>query len=442
MLRRIAVVLIPLVSLLGLSAPASALTLEQALTLAAKEQPALAAARAGQAQALAGLDQARAGWRPTVTLALSASRMDDPAGSLFAKLSQGNLVAADLTPPEALNDPGPLTDIASAVNLRQSLYSGGRVSAGIRLGSAGLAGADAELNAAHNRVHTQVTRAYYGYLLAQQAVQVVEQAQSTAEAQLASVRHRIEAGAAVRADQLAAVSRLARISGQVITRHAQLQLARVALAASLGRDELPSEPGGSLPEPAELTTGVDELLSTALSRHPRLTVASSRVSRQKAAGDMARSGLLPSIGLSASAADHRPSLSGDSGTLWQVGVLAEWPLTDGGAARAALAKARAAERQATAERKMARIAVRTQVIQATTTRSAARQRYQAAQSEVTAAAEWARLAADRYELGAALLTHLQEAQDHLESARLDLLTARHDVAVADAQLEEAIGGPF
>jgi len=290
-------------------------------------------------------------------------------------------------------------------------------------------------------VHTQVTTAYYGYLLSGQAVQVVEGAKATAKAQLASVIHQIEAGAAVRADRLAAESRLARISGQVITQKAQLQLAKVALAASMGRDDLPSEPVGPLPEPVALTRKVDQWVATALTRHPQLAVANSRVVQQKAAGNMARSSLLPKIGLSASAADHRPSLSGTSGSLWQVGVSVQWQLTDGGAARAALSQARAAERQAVAERDMTRISVRTQVIQAYTSRSAAEQRYQTARAEVAAAEEWARLAADRYELGAALLTNLQEAQDHVDSSRLDLLTARHDVAVADAPLKEATGGP-
>jgi outer membrane protein len=424
------------------AAPAGALTLEEALDLAARHRPALDAARAQADQARAELAERRAGRLPTVTLNAGAQRLDDPAQGLFAKLSQGALTAADLTPPEALNDPGVLTDLSAGVAVSQSLFSGGRVSAGIRAGRAGARAADARLDEAVHAARADVTAAYWGDVLAREALGVAERDRETARAHLGLAKERVAAGAAVAADRLTAEAQLARTERAVAERTRTAALARVNLENALGVDRLPSEPTEDLPAQATGIAPQDALIARALRERPSLVGAEAGLRQARAGLAGARAGYLPSLNLSASAADHRASLSGDSGRVWQVGARASWDLTDGGVRRARANAARATIREAEAGLRQARQQVRAQVVSAYTLRETAARRLTAAGTEVEASSAALSIVRDRYKAGAALFTELKEAEDRVAQANLAALSARHDIAVAYAALRQAVGGPI
>jgi outer membrane protein TolC len=149
---------------------------------------------------------------------------------------------------------------------------------------------------------------------------------------------------------------------------------------------------------------------------------------------------MPNLALDGTLSDHRPSLSGESGQVWQVGVNLNWQLLDGGARKASLRRAQAGLKIALLTERQTRVQVRADVTRAHTAAKAAQGRIVTAKSGVSAAQAWVTLARDRYELGVALLTDLQEAEDRLNESRLALLTARHDLAVAHARLVAATGG--
>jgi len=421
-------------------AGAGALTLDQAQELAAENRPALAQARAGEAAALAGLSANRAAARPKLEVTVGATRMDDPAQALFATLSQQRLTAADLTPPETLNDPGAITDMFATVRVSQPLFAGGAIRAGVRAGEAGAAAARAARMEVAGATRAQVTRAFYGYLLALEALKVVNQAERTAVAHRDLVQDRVDAGAAVRAELLQAQAHLAHVRGQVIDQQRDLALAEVALSATLGVEALPTMPSGTLPEAAPSLPEREGLVQLALERRPALAAADAALARRRAEHRAARGAYFPQVGLEASAADHRAKLGGDAGQVWQVAAQARWALADGGSRGAGVRAAEAAVDRAEAERRQAVLAVRSQVVGSYMTRQAALQRLGAAKAEVAAVTEGLRLTRDRYQAGAALLTELEDAEDRVARAELARLSAGHDLAVADAELNWATGG--
>jgi outer membrane protein len=430
------------VLLLAPALPARALTLAEALDLAAQNRPALDTARARADGARADLAGMRAGRLPTVTVSAGATRMDDPAQSLFAKLSQGRLAAADLTPPEALNDPGALTDLTAGVAVSQPLFSAGRVSAGIRAGRAGARAAQARLDEAENDARADVTAAYWDAVLAKEALAVVERDRETARAHLDLARERVAAGAAVAADRLAAEAQVARTERAVAEGTRNLAMARVALESALGLERLPSEPSEPLPATGRPAASEEALVARALDNRPDVRAAEAALQGARADLDGARAGYLPSLDLSAAAADHRASFSGDSGQVWQVGARARWDLTDGGLRGARTSAARARVREAEAARREARQRVRAEVVAARTLSETAVWRLTAARTEVDASEAALAIVRDRYRAGAALFTELKEAEDRLAQADLAALSARHDIAVADAELRRAVGGPI
>jgi outer membrane protein TolC len=87
-----------------------------------------------------------------------------------------------------------------------------------------------------------------------------------------------------------------------------------------------------------------------------------------------------------------------------------------------------------------RHAVRADVVSAYTLREAAREQLAAARTEEAAAEAALGLVRDRYAAGAGLFTELREAEDRLAQAGLAALAARHDIAVAEADLRRAVGG--
>lgn len=439
-LPAVLLLVLPVVLLVPAVPPVRALTLAEALDLAARNRPALDAARARADRARAELAEQRAGRLPTVTLSAGATRLDDPAQGLFAKLSQGRLAAADLTPPEALNDPGALTDLSAGVAVSQSLFSGGRVSAGIRAGRAGADAAQAGLGEAENDARAEVTAAYWGVVLAREALAVAEQDRETARANLDLARERVAAGAAVAADRLAAEAQLARTERAVAEHTRSVALARVELENALGVDALPSDPAEALPARAAEVAPQEALVERALGERPSLAAAEAALRRARAGLAAARSGYLPRVDLNASAADHRATLSGEAGQVWQVGALARWDLTDGGARGARASAARAAIREAEAARRQDRARVRAEVVSAYTLRETAARRLEAARTEQAASGAALSIVRDRYKAGAALFTELREAEDRVAQADLAGLAARHDIAVADAALRRAVGG--
>jgi outer membrane protein TolC len=171
-----------------------------------------------------------------------------------------------------------------------------------------------------------------------------------------------------------------------------------------------------------------------------VAAAQAKVRAARAGLDAARGAYRPEVGLSASAADHRETLSGEAGQVWQVAARATWALADGGRRGAGVAAGRARLRAAEAERARVRHAVRADVVSAYTLREAAREQLAAARTEEAAAEAALGLVRDRYAAGAGLFTELREAEDRLAQAGLAALAARHDIAVAEADLRRAVGG--
>ncbi len=424
----------------GILTPLSgyALSLEQATALALENRPAVSLAQAQSEQAQAGYTGARAAAMPKLDVTMSATRMDDPAQALFAKLSQQRMTGADLTIP-GLNNPDGLTDLSAGIHLTQPLYAGGRIRAGMRGAMAGAEAARASLLETEAETRAAVTRAYYGQILAREGYRVVQGAETTAMANLELARNRFDAGSAVRADLLAAQAHVARVKGEVIGAGRDLALARTNLVATLGVDELPSEPEASLPVEAASVADLPTLLERAKQSRPMLKAAAAGVRKAEAQLKIAKGAYLPEVGLSASAADHRETLNGDNGTVWQAGVMASWRMLDGGDRSSGRAAAEARLQHARAAYQNAWAAVRTQVTAAYMSRQAALERIRAAKLEVAASQEGLQLTRDRYEAGAALFTELQEAEDGLARARLTELTARHDLAVEEADLVWSVG---
>ncbi|HET8714216.1 MAG TPA: TolC family protein, partial [Holophagaceae bacterium] len=106
------------------------LTLPQAIRQAWERQPGLLAGDAQVEQARAEAAAARAGRLPTLQADAGWRRTDEPLMAFGLKLDQARITPADFDPAR-LNGPDPVSGLGASVSLRQPIYAGGRIDAGI-----------------------------------------------------------------------------------------------------------------------------------------------------------------------------------------------------------------------------------------------------------------------------------------------------------------------
>jgi len=126
-----------LVTALILSWPANgqgaAMTIEEAIAEALKNNPDIEMARAGVIKAEAAVKKARSLFMPNLTLFSEYSGGDAPSAYLFKTIDQRKL-------PERINfnDPGEYTNLETGVMARWNLFSGGSRFLGMDMAEMGL----------------------------------------------------------------------------------------------------------------------------------------------------------------------------------------------------------------------------------------------------------------------------------------------------------------
>jgi len=268
---------------------------------------------------------------------------------------------------------------------------------------------------------------------------VAAEAVRAAEAATKATRDRTEQGLVVESDSLAAEVQLAQFRQQEIEAAGDVDVARAALAMTLGRplmDRIEVEP--ALPEktfaPIDLTAATEQALET------RGEVASARADRAAAELQLrtARGSLLPRLdgfaswGASGSTFTRRNSDH-------TMGLIASIDLFDAGKF-ARISEARAGLKGAEAMETMTRDKVVMEAVTAWNRENAARQQLEVARTAVGQAEAAARIVQDRYENGLTTITEMLRAQTALVGARLALLAARHQFITGHAGLLRSTGG--
>lgn len=153
-----------------------ALSLEEALRLAAGESEQIAIARAGAMRARGQQTQARSLLLPQLSTTVNWQKQLENQFAAIARRAGGNGGGGADTTAE-----NPITRIfASEYNFNvgltasQPLFTGGRATANIRAARAGRESADIGITAAQAQVQLEVTQAYYDALLSERLVTIAE----------------------------------------------------------------------------------------------------------------------------------------------------------------------------------------------------------------------------------------------------------------------------
>lgn len=397
-----------------IAAPVSAETLQDAIASAYGSNPQVAAARARLRQVDEGVPIATAGTRPTVDL----------TGDFTQEFS------------DRLGDRGQLW--RGGAVLRQPIYRGGRVRAGISAAEAQIASQRASLRATEYRVIVDTVAAYADVLKTQALVSLSEGQVKLLTEQLRASRDRFEVGDLTRTDVAQSEARLASSRAGLQGAMAQRTLARQAYRRLVGNEPADLQPLPALPE----TPGSDEeARNKAFEQNPSL--AAARFAEKAAQENVraAKAGRGPSVTLDAGAryvhgTDSIAGLTGFSPTL---GVSAGMPLFSGGLIAAQVRQAQAAQSEA-----LENITQTERLVTEGATGNYALLRtsealIESAKSQISANALAAEGVRQENQVGSRDVLDVLNAEQELLNARVNLVQAERDRYVAAYELFEVMG---
>lgn len=400
---------------------------------------AIAAVAAGQQAADTRLAQAKGGMLPKVNYAETFTRGNNPVyvfGSLLTQhqFTERNFAIGSLNQPDFLNN------FQSTVTVDQMLYDAGQTRLATR--SAQLA---RELTGEEGRrvrldVIAGVARAYYGAVLAAEALKTAEQAVKSAEADLQRAQTVRDAGMATDVDVLSIRVHLAQITEHRIRRAADLDVAHAALNDALG---LPLDTKHQLTTPlapiASAVAGLAGIEKEASEARPEARQTKLAVNLARTQTEAARASFLPIVMVRGAFEADRQRFVTRTGTNWMAAVSLRWNLFNGNTDKARVAEATHMVRKAEADEARTGSALKLQARRAWADLSAAQQRIDAARAAVAQSEESLRITQNRYAAGMSNVTDLLRTETAVLETRTRYLAAVHDQRVAATMLEYAAG---
>jgi outer membrane protein TolC len=417
---------------------AETLTLDQAVETALRNNPALKAADAQVDEARAGVLKSSSGFLPKVTVAETWSRTDNPLMVLGTKLNQEIVSPLDFAP-DAINDPDPMSNYNTRLNVLQPVFNGGKEHIGRR--QAKLARDAALRDRERSRQDTvfNVIKAYYGVLLAREYHRVAAQSLETSSANVKLAEARYKAGAVLQSDLLRARVQEAEVR-EMLTRSengVKLAAANLNFAMGVAQDNAYDLDGtlsarAAAPDLALLT-------GSALTSRPDLAAVDLNRRNAEASVSSARTGYIPSLNVMGQMDWNSGRIAGDDAKSWAVMAVLQWNLFDGLVTRSNVRQAAAAAAKVRAMEERMRSAVQLEVKKAYYDLEASQDRIAATSSSVQEAEEGLRIVQKRYESGMTTLVDVLGAESALIRARTSALQALYDNNIADAELKRAAG---
>jgi outer membrane protein TolC len=414
----------------------------------------LQARREELAAAEASIDQAEAGYVPTVR-----------AGARYTRLSSINNPALGtlITVPGA--DPGPVAPGAQLVAvplrfpvlLNQYAFTASlavplsdyllRVPHGVASAEASERAKRLEMRAAGLEVAAHARVMYYEWVRSYLQLGVAEQTLEQTRAHLVDARHLFDLGLVPEADVLRAESQVA---------ESELLLERTRNAAALREQQLRTSMHDTSGARYEIGESVDGepvarapqdlavLRATAARRRLELKVFDENRHSLEEQGEVARAAELPRLDGTADVAyaDPNPRVFLQSNKFvptWSAGVMLSWTPTDSVGASAQTRAARARARALSAQRRVFQDAIAVELTRAYQAEQEAYKAGETSERRLRSAEEAFRVRSVLFRNGRGTNLELTDAQTELVRARFDTIGARVDQRIAHAQLLHAAG---
>ncbi|WP_233993860.1 TolC family protein [Salinibacter altiplanensis] len=409
------------------------LSLDETLARAQKESFPVRSADADRRAATARKRQSLGVFLPRITAREQGLYTTDPVNAFGSKLQQERFAQQDLQL-GALNTPDRVDFYGTQVEVEQPILNlDGIVERRAASDAARAAGHKAERTEAV--VAFRVKKGYYGLLLAERQVGVIDSALAAARANRDQAQALFDEGIINQADRLAAEVRVSELESQRSEAVAQRDNAADRLRFLIGLDEnVRIEPTDSLTRESTLVGDVS--LEAVNQRRSDMRALRARADAAQEKTRARWLAFVPTLNARGTAGWYDDAPFGTSGQSWTAGVSLSWSLFEG---FQQIGRAQEAE----AQQHRAEIALEQQAlendVEITSARRdlrAARERIEQARTAVAQAEESLRIRTNRYGEGMARTTDLLQAEATLAERRLASLRAlyQHNVTVYRLEL--------
>lgn len=406
------------------TAAPTTLTLSQAIAIALEQNPALRQAAETTAAGFAAVDRAKA-----------PQQIQVGANSRYTHLGTVNTITLGDLGSMPLGEPNSVT---TSLTAQKIIYSGGRLQNLQRQAESSAQALQVSQARTRQAVAFEAERAFLNLLTAQRQTEVAQQAEKTAEEQLAVTQARLEAGTVAKYDVLHAQVLVEETRQGVIAAQAAVETTQAALARALGVEtgQLMAS-GDGITEPVT-PPAVDELVKTAQQQRPELQALDWQLRGADAAITAAKSEHKPTVAVQAGYQLVSPeNLFSPSG--WSAGAAVSLPVLDGNLMKADIRQAEAQRAQLLAARESQRNTVEMEVRQAYAHLTAATHQLEVARKRAEQAEALYEVATVRQEAGVGTAVEIADAQTTLTGARQGVNQALNDWNLAAAELRLATG---
>ncbi|HPF23065.1 MAG: TolC family outer membrane protein [Hyphomonas sp.] len=399
---------------------ASAETLSDAISSAIQSNPQLDTQRVASEIARESLEQARAGGRTTVSVGASAGYQ-----------------YTDTNSPFSLNN-GDSGSLSAQVQATKPIYTGGRVSAGVRQARAGIDAADAQYAGAEQDLILQVITAYMDLRRDRETVAIRQNNVDVAAEQERAAKDRFEVGVVTRTDVSLSTANLEGARAALASAEAALEASNANYSFLTGLT-----PGELAPPPPvpPLPASLEEATRIGLENNPDMIAARHNERAANEAIEAAKAQGRPTVNLVGTAQSQEGYYSSRDVTQSSVsGVIqGSIPIVTGGLVKSQTKSARLRRDQARRQIDSLDRSIRAQVASAWYGYDATLRSIEASKRQVEAAEIAYDGAKEELAVGVRTTLDVLDQEQQLFEARLSLVQSERNAYVAAHQLLRATG---
>jgi len=184
---------------------------------------------------------------------------------------------------------------AVSFGLKQPIYTGGRLTAGLNKAKAGVLSSNAAVDEISQNIALQVVQSYSEWLSGYLKTQVYEKNMVIYQRLRDMVTRRVQQGASSESDLVLIVSRVESLIADTATANAQMKAALGRLGQLMGRRITNNELSNSITEPYQLDDDLEILLDQAPLINPSIQKAKALALIQEAVIDERRANMFPEV---------------------------------------------------------------------------------------------------------------------------------------------------
>lgn len=420
---------------LGVAAQAADLTLDNCIELALKNRSAIIAARGSEDIAKAGKRAALGAFLPGVSAAYEYDKSQFRNGTQKLVTDTGTFESKDLEADATTKTTSFGADLGFTLPDHVLSYA---------IASVERSAARLDVIGSEQDMIYSVKSAFYVYLAAAQNVSVQEEAVKRSEEQLKLIQSKFELGSAAKSDVLKQKVQYGNDQLALLRARNAVTSAIADLAYTVGLDPRQEWSFSREYIVRQYDGSLNDAIDFGLTHKPGLLATEKGVKSADYGLTLAKSGYLPKLAPFASygygkRVEENGSEQTNSGWTLDYGFKLSMNIFDGFLREKNVTSARVARNNARAQLADARNQVASEIKTAYLDIDRLKEQKKVSDENVAAATEDLKITQEKYNLGAATILDLLDAQVSLKEAQVSSISADLDLNVAVAKLENAMG---